>query len=182
MFMCVIVIAAGGCGEAELRDPLGHTPEGGDPGVVVDPAALDEWTRRLTPAIADLNSLPPIDGIEPHGPAEFSDCGADDGDLYDVSAGRSWGVSASIVGAGDRELATVKGFLELVQALTRQGWHETRREANGDTFTNLNEGFDTIWMKKTFAPGPVRLSVQVVHGTVYVGLDFKGSQTVCTLV
>lgn len=55
-----------------------------------DPQAVDEWETQVAPALEDLNGLGDLPGLRAADPGRVQPCSVDSGELFDVSAGRTW--------------------------------------------------------------------------------------------
>lgn len=147
--------------------------------VRTDRKAVAVWQRTLTPALADLNSIPAVPGLVPDGAASINRCSIDSGQLFDLSAGRSW--TAPHRAGMKPTLGTARGFVQIVDYLSGSGWKIVKRSTNTGSVTTANPRYDTVDLRRPLHGTTGLLTIQVFNRGVDAYLSFRGAPKACHL-
>jgi len=169
-----------------LGGDLSGSPSESD--IQVDREAVAEWKHTLAPALDEVNDIPPFPGLTPEGPATISSCSIDSGELFDVSAGRTWDPTGgnapgdAVYDANPKpSLQTARGFVQIADHLESSGWTIVSREQNTESVTAANPDYDTVLLRRSYGGPPVFATLQVFVDGIDVYLTFAGAPRACQL-
>ena len=150
-------------------------------GFSVDQSNMEVWGRTVSPATTDLNAVPALPQLRSSGPARLYPCATDDGELFDVWAGREWvDPTPGVIERHRASLSAGEGFMTILHTLQRRAWKAVSHQA-GDAggLTSANPRFNEVNLVKRVDDIAPRIELAVMPGAIIATVTFPDAPVVC---